>query len=344
MQYSIAYSSRTEAEERTKVITVMWTIPNFISLLDNQNSRRLIRTSKSDCCDNKDAETKFQVKMQFVGKENDLLEIYYLPPEQLFLKTILTICLKCYKERSIVLREYHVVQPNKWQFLGALYKRDILSFDSTDTYLNEGSLNLKFQFMVNKEVKIGPSNPKPQLNYDMQNMFLNSTFTDVTIKSIDGVEFKVHKAILASRSDVLKAHFDHNSLETLTNKIQSPFKTQVLEQVLTYIYTDNAPTILEIPGELLAAADFYQMDRLKHLCEEALYQSLTVDNAIDILELADLHSATNLKRSTLEFISDGHACFIVKTKSWAKLQSVVLIKTILEYIISEGQLEADDLK
>lgn len=343
-EYSVVYTSRTEHEERTKIINVVWNIPNFTQILENQSSRD-IRTNKTDCSDDADEETKFQLKIQFVGREHDLLEIYYQTPVPSFLKSILTICLKCYKERSIVLKEYQMVQPNKWQFLGVLYKKDILSLDGNETFLNEGCLRLKFQFMLNREITVGSNNvPKPQLNDDLENMFKNSTYADVTIKSAEGIEFQVHKAILASRSAVLKAHFEHNTVESRTNIIESPLETEVLKEVLTYIYTDNAPKILIMPSQLLAAADFYQMDRLKHLCEESLHQSLTVDNAIDIFELADLHSAMNLKRKTLEFIKDGHAILIIKTPSWAKLQSVALVKTILEYIINDGQQETEDLR
>lgn len=38
------------------------------------------------------------------------------------------------------------------------------------------------------------------------------------------------------------------------------------------------------------------------MCEEALVESLTVENACDILGLADTHNAEQLKAHTLEFI------------------------------------------
>lgn len=46
----------------------------------------------------------------------------------------------------------------------------------------------------------------------------------------------------------------------------------------------------------------YQLERLKTMCEEALVESLTVENACDILGLADTHNAEQLKAHTLEFI------------------------------------------
>lgn len=38
------------------------------------------------------------------------------------------------------------------------------------------------------------------------------------------------------------------------------------------------------------------------MCEEALVESLSVENACDIFGLADMHNAEQLKAHTLEFI------------------------------------------
>ena len=39
----------------------------------------------------------------------------------------------------------------------------------------------------------------------------------------------------------------------------------------------------------------YALERLKVMCEEALCTGLTIDNVSDVLILADLHSAEQLK-------------------------------------------------
>ncbi|GBP51833.1 Speckle-type POZ protein-like [Eumeta japonica] len=155
------------------------------------------------------------------------------------------------------------------------------------------------------------------------------------MKSADDVEYKVHKAVLASRSAVLKAHFEHNTTECHTNIVNSLLDSDVLKEVLTFIYSDKAPRVDEIPEKLLGAADYYQLSRLKSLCEEALHKKLTVDSAIQTLQLADLHSATALKELTLEFIKDGQARLITKTEGWADIKSIELIKTIYEYIMND---------
>ncbi|XP_034836524.1 speckle-type POZ protein-like [Maniola hyperantus] len=333
------YTTRTEGQ--TKINTLIWTVPNFINLLENKSTREF-RTEKPKDATAEMIDSRFQLKMQFLGRDNDIIEMYYLSPNPVFLKSILTICLKRFEERSIVIKEYHTVQGNKWQYLATLFKRDIASYDGRDTFLlSDGSLRLKFQFMVTNDIKVDRANiPEAQLSHDFENLLSNGLFSDVTMKSAEGNEYKVHKAVLASRSVVLKAHFEHNTIECQTNVVESPLEADVLIEVLTFIYSDKAPRVDEIPERLLAAADYYQLSRLKSLCEEALHKRLTVENAIETLQLADLHSAKILKQLTLEFIKDGQAKLITKTEGWAKVKSVELIKTIYEYIMTDD-IEAD---
>lgn len=55
----------------------------------------------------------------------------------------------------------------------------------------------------------------------------------------------------------------------------------------------------------LPAPDLFQyaLERLKVMCEDALCTSLSVENAAEILILADLHSADQLKTQAVDFIN-----------------------------------------
>lgn len=107
----------------------------------------------------------------------------------------------------------------------------------------------------------------------------------------------------------------------------------VLQEVLTYIYTGKAPNLPTMADVLLSAADKvhmdnvfdtrllhqvssgfppvklifvamqYNLERLKVMCEEALCNNLTEENAADTLILADLHSAQKLKEITIVYIN-----------------------------------------
>lgn len=337
-EYCINYTNRTEGQ--TEIYNIKWTVPNFINILENKTAREF-RTLKDAAADDVPG-SKFQLKMLFVGRKSDLIEIYYLSPTSVFLKCVLTVCLKHFEERSIIIKEYQTIPANKWQYLATLYKRDIVSYEGKNTFLlSDGSLRLKFQFMVSNDVRVDRHNiPAPQLSDDFGNLLNDGSYSDVTMISMEGDVFRVHKPVLAIRSEVLKAHFEHNTTESLTNTIETPLETEVLHEVLTFVYTDKAPKVDDIPEKLLAAADYYQLGRLKSLCEEALHKRLTVENAIDTLQLAELHSANSLKQSTLEFIKDGQAKLITTTEGWTKVQSVELIKKIYEFIMADD-LETD---
>jgi len=47
----------------------------------------------------------------------------------------------------------------------------------------------------------------------------------------------------------------------------------------------------------------YALERLKVMCEESLFGNLSIDNVCEVLVLADLHSAVQLKTHALDFIN-----------------------------------------
>lgn len=60
----------------------------------------------------------------------------------------------------------------------------------------------------------------------------------------------------------------------------------------------------------------YALERLKIMCEEALCSNLSVENVADILILADLHSAEQLKAQAIDFINRYAICFLEKSFSF----------------------------
>ena len=67
--------------------------------------------------------------------------------------------------------------------------------------------------------------------------------------------------------------------------------------------------------ELLAAADKYDLVVLKKMCETVLFSSLTVENAVDLLVLADMHCASQLKAHVIQFITK-HVKDVLLTPAW----------------------------
>ena len=137
----------------------------------------------------------------------------------------------------------------------------------------------------------------------------------------DGIStFYVHRAVLATRSEVFAKMFSHNMLESATNTIElSDIDSDVLKELLTYIYTGECPRIEEFAESLIYHAEKYELDHLKALCEEQLSYDLQVDNAARILLLADACKAEQLKRNTLLYVNE-HGDEVEHTKEWEDVQ------------------------
>merc|ERR1711976_346777 len=93
----------------------------------------------------------------------------------------------------------------------------------------------------------------------------------------------------------------------------------VMAEMLRFIYTGKANSLEAMAADLLAAADKYALERLKVMCEEALCNGLTVENVCDVLILADLHSAEQLKAQAIEFINTRHVTDVMETAGWKQM-------------------------
>ena len=119
--------------------------------------------------------------------------------------------------------------------------------------------------------------------------------------------FACHKAILGAKSPFFKAAFQHNMKEKATGKItiSSDIESSIVYDMLVYIYGGTIENIDDKSDKLLAAADEYCLKYLKRQCEENLCRTLTIDNCLDLLILADLHSTNILKPHVIKFVVEN---------------------------------------
>jgi len=144
-----------------------------------------------------------------------------------------------------------------------------------------------------------------QLSQDLELLFTSNEYADITIVCGDKT-FKCHKIILASRSPVFKTMFDADMKEKEAGSVEIKNMTpEVLENMLKYMYTCEAPDIDALTVELLAAAEQYQLDKLKILCEVKLCSKIEVVNCIELLVLAELHGASTLKITALKYVANN---------------------------------------
>ncbi|XP_015604177.1 speckle-type POZ protein isoform X1 [Cephus cinctus] len=225
-------------------------------------------------------------------------------------------------------RAYRFVQGKDWGFKKFI-RRDFL-LDEANGLLPDDKLTIfcevyTFVSVVADSVNIsGQSNtiqfkvPECRLPDDLGLLFENQKFSDVTL-TVCGREFQAHKAILAARSPVFSAMFEHEMEERKQNRVDiTDVDHEVLREMLRFIYTGKAANLEKMADDLLAAADKYALERLKVMCEEALCTSLAIENAADILILADLHSADQLKAQAIDFINT-HATDVMDTAGFKSM-------------------------
>ncbi|XP_055844545.1 speckle-type POZ protein-like [Episyrphus balteatus] len=179
------------------------------------------------------------------------------------------------------------------------------------------------------------TNPERTLIADFANLLKNQILSDVKLV-IDEVEFPAHKNILAARSDVFKAMFQHDMKETKSGRVViTDVKPEVVQEMLHFIYTGSSPKIKEMAVELFIAADKYALDNLKKMCEIALKEKLSIDRAADTFILADCYNMELLKKETINYII-FHGKEITETIGWEemRLKHPALIGEILKALFS----------
>ncbi|XP_044957408.1 BTB/POZ and MATH domain-containing protein 1-like [Hordeum vulgare subsp. vulgare] len=129
--------------------------------------------------------------------------------------------------------------------------------------------------------------------------------------SVAGETFRAHRAVLAARSPVFRAELFGSMAEAampcITLRDIEPSTFRVL---LRFMYTDGLPTEEELPSSsettelfqrVLAAADRYDLGRLKLLCAQRLWQRVSVETVATTLGYAEMHSCPELKKRCLDF-------------------------------------------
>jgi len=163
---------------------------------------------------------------------------------------------------------------------------------------------------------------------DLDSLFTSQEYSDVKVKCGEK-EFNCHKIILSSRSPVFKTMLELDMKEKQTGRIEiKDMNLEVFEDLLKYIYTSEAPNIDDHTLDLFSAADLYQLEDLKKLCEMKLSFGIDVANCINLLILGDLHQAQSLKAAALEFIAKN----MKKISEWKQSSLTAYPKLMAEVL------------
>ena len=162
--------------------------------------------------------------------------------------------------------------------------------------------------------------PSCDLGIQLGSALHEDPFADFTLV-VGDKELKAHKVVLAVRSPVFKRMIESPMQENRENRVEiTDFDPKVVQELLTYIYTGEAPNLKKMPQELLKIAEKYELQRLKFICGSELNKCLREANAIDTLILADTQNQERLKKSCIDFIVN-HLADVAKTPGWDALKT-----------------------
>ncbi|XP_048326019.1 BTB/POZ and MATH domain-containing protein 3 isoform X1 [Ziziphus jujuba] len=191
----------------------------------------------------------------------------------------------------------------------------------TSDYLKDDCLVMNCTVGVVRTRLEGPKQftvpvPPSDMGQGLKDLLDSEVGCDIVFQ-VGDENFKAHKLILAARSPVFRAQFfglvgDPN-MDKVEVKDVEPF---IFKAMLLFMYTDKLPDVCEVMGSssmctftvmvqhLLAAADLYNLDRLKLLCESKLCEEINTETVATTLALAEQHHCPQLKAMCLKFAAN----------------------------------------
>ncbi|KAL6641086.1 hypothetical protein ACP70R_019267 [Stipagrostis hirtigluma subsp. patula] len=130
---------------------------------------------------------------------------------------------------------------------------------------------------------------------------------------VGGQTFAAHRCVLAARSPVFSAEL-FGAMKESDNEVVHihDMEAQVFKALLYFVYTDLLPDMKQEEGgedvmlqHLLVAADRYNVERLKLICEKKLCRYIDVGTVAAILTLAEQHRCNGLKKVCFDFLSSS---------------------------------------
>ncbi|KAG0522303.1 hypothetical protein BDA96_07G025600 [Sorghum bicolor] len=173
--------------------------------------------------------------------------------------------------------------------------------------------------LVDAAVVVVP--PPSDLHRHLGGLLATGEGADVTFV-VDNRTFAAHRCVLMARSPVFHAELSLSTCPTTTTTTTTndggaavvvqieDMEAQDFEAFLHYVYTDSLPpeskgsAAAAMLPDLVAAANRYQMERLRLVCEEKLREFVDVTTVAVILAFAVDHHCLGLKEACLRFLED----------------------------------------
>ncbi|KAM0830502.1 hypothetical protein ACQ4PT_066163 [Festuca glaucescens] len=167
-----------------------------------------------------------------------------------------------------------------------------------------------------------PSEPEPKSESERRRH--TCMLPDVTFM-VEQTEIPAHRLVLAMRSPVFSAELLGDMRESTTRHVRvDDMRASTFRAMIRFIYTDELPIkaitndgsqrackdkcaarrCVAMACDLLAAADRYDLEKLRLMCEEVLYGSMDAASAMPILLAAHVrYNCLQLEASCIDYLA-----------------------------------------
>lgn len=226
-------------------------------------------------------------------------------------------------EQPLILGRLHTFEKQGWGYAKFIKRKDL----EESKHLVDDSFSIRCDVAVrfnDVRVEKAPeaaaaaamiSVQPSDLHQHLGSLLLTQKGADVVF-DVAGETFAAHRCVLAARSPVFTAELFGAMKEGHTGGVVriEDMEPLVFKALLYFLYTDLLETETMKQGEdgddedvlcqhLLVAADKYNLERLKLLCEKKLCECIHVGTIATILALAEQHRCHALKKVCFHFLS-----------------------------------------
>ncbi|XP_035216425.1 speckle-type POZ protein B-like [Stegodyphus dumicola] len=289
-------------------ISFQWPIENFFSLPGNTDLYSYVFAvrSVSSC--------KWNLKLHILSCQG-VFEIFLCKADDnecppIFVRSKVSL-------HGVTAHNEHLFEMDKNWRLAQKYK--IMS--------NSVLLECEFKFsnchysseILESSCKFISSTKCPYYTSNFRSMYKSGKLSDVNIV-VGSDYFPAHKFILCARSSVFSRMFHSEMSESTSSSVViSDVEPDIMDELLLFMYSGKLEKPLEETAMLLySAADKYDVPALKKMCSLFLKFNFHIRNICSVLQLADMHSDSDLYLSALQFFSI-HAREIFLTDEWKEI-------------------------
>ncbi|EAZ07631.1 hypothetical protein OsI_29882 [Oryza sativa Indica Group] len=211
-----------------------------------------------------------------------------------------------------------------WRFVG--WYRFVKRSAVDSLHAIDGVVTFVFGLVILRDDRHHPiAVPPPNLGGHLAAMVGSADGSDVSFSVGGETLIRAHRAVLAARSPVFMAELLGSMAEgTMPCVTLHDIEPATFRALLHFVYTDALPPrdILS-PSffkKLFAAADRFALDRLKLMCAQKLWESVTVETVAETLACAEMHSCPELKSRCLDFfVEENNFRKVVVTGGYLRL-------------------------